>query len=708
VNRTEEIMQPPHDARCRVGIDIGGTFTDLVCRTDSGRVVTRKTLSTTDDYSVGIRAALTDALDELGLPASSVSEVIHGSTVATNAILEGTGARTALLTTRGFRDVLELQRIRIPELYNLFYEKPKPLVPRRRRFEVAERIGPGGVVWEELDEESLRLAVGDLVAAEVEAVAICFLHAYANPSHEQVAVQAVREAIPQAFVTCSSEVLNELREYERMSTTVINAYVGPPVRRYLQRLETQLSDAGVTAPLLVMQCSGGVMTAAAARQRPAYIVESGPAAGVKAAAALSADVGLSRVITLDMGGTTAKASTVEDGAVLLTGEYEVGAGINVSSQLVKGGGYALRIPVVDVSEIGAGGGSLVEVDAGGRLTVGPRSAGAVPGPVCYDQGGTQATVTDAHVVLGYVNPRALAGGEVRLRPGLAEEALREQVAEPLGLSVLDAAFGVHAVASAAMMRAVKAVTTYRGRDPRDFTLVAFGGNGPVVAAQMARDLDLAEIIVPPDAGLFSAYGLLRSNLELMLTKTYLRPALEDGGELNASFDALEGDAVGALVAEGYAAERVTTTRVADMRYQEQGYELGIRVPAGIVGTPELATMVERFGDEHLRMYGHRAENEPVDIVTVRVTSAIAVDHDWQAPEVAPEIAGAAPGTDLRDVYFGPEIGVRPTPIMRRSDVGAVPIAGPVIIEEFDTSTVVPPDANVALDVHGNLRIRMQA
>ena len=438
---------------CRVGVDIGGTFTDLVCQSTTGQTVTRKVASTTYDYSVGIVTALEAALDELDLSPASVTEVVHGTTVATNAILEGRGAKTALVTTAGFRDVLELQRIRIPELYNLFYEKPKPIVPRRLRFEVAERMGPGGAVWEPLSNESVAAAVERLVQADVEAVAICLLHSYADPSHEQAVAEAVRRALPDLFVTCSTDVLNELREYERMSTTVINAYVGPPVRRYLEQLRTRLAAVGVQAPLMVMQCGGGMMTAEAAGERQAYIVESGPAAGVKAAAALASETKIEHAITLDMGGTTAKASTVVGGAVALTSEYEVGAGINLSSLLVKGGGYALRIPVVDVSEIGAGGGSVVRVDRAGRLTVGPESAGAIPGPACYGLGGALPTVTDAHVVLGFVNPEQLAGGAVHLDRELAERAISEQVAEPLGLSLLEAAFGIHALASASMTRA---------------------------------------------------------------------------------------------------------------------------------------------------------------------------------------------------------------------------------------------------------------
>ncbi len=691
---------------CRVGVDIGGTFTDLVCQSTTGQTVTRKVASTTYDYSVGIVTALEAALDELDLSPASVTEVVHGTTVATNAILEGRGAKTALVTTAGFRDVLELQRIRIPELYNLFYEKPKPIVPRRLRFEVAERMGPGGAVWEPLSNESVAAAVERLVQADVEAVAICLLHSYADPSHEQAVAEAVRRALPDLFVTCSTDVLNELREYERMSTTVINAYVGPPVRRYLEQLRTRLAAAGVQAPLMVMQCGGGMMTAEAAGERPAYIVESGPAAGVKAAAALASETKIEHAITLDMGGTTAKASTVVGGAVALTSEYEVGAGINLSSLLVKGGGYALRIPVVDVSEIGAGGGSVVRVDRAGRLTVGPESAGAIPGPACYGLGGALPTVTDAHVVLGFVNPEQLAGGAVHLDRELAERAISEQVAEPLGLSLLEAAFGIHALASASMTRAVKAVTTYRGRDPRDFKLIAFGGNGPVVAAQLAEDLEITEIVVPPDAGLFSAYGLLRSDLEYVVTRTYLRRAEPDrSSELDADLATLGRGAVAALVGHGYDESLISVSRMVDMRYEEQGYELPVAVPDGGLDADSVRRMISAFDGEHLRTYGHRAEGEPVDLVTLRVTARIPVESVMTSAAGEPGANGGDPSPSrTREVYFGPEIGSLITSVLRRDEVAADPVTGPVIIEEFDTSTVVPPGALVSVDGERNLRI----
>jgi N-methylhydantoinase A len=609
---------------------------------------------------------------------------VHGTTVATNAILEGRGARTALITTEGFRDVLELRRIRVPVLYDLFWEKPPPLVPRRLRFEVAERIGPRGEVWRELDPDSLRCAIEAVRRAGVEALAICLLHSYANPAHERRVAAAAASALPGVFVTCSSDVLAEIREYERTSTTVINAYVGPIVARYLGRLAARLREIGVRARLLVMQSNGGVMSAADAAARPAYIVESGPAAGVVAAARLGTRAGEPRLITLDMGGTTAKASIVEHGQPLRTSEYEVGGGINLSSQLVKGGGHALKLPLIDVSEIGAGGGSIVWIEEGGRLRVGPRSAGADPGPVCYRRGGAAPTVTDAHVALGYLSPDGLAGGGVPIDAELARRALAESVAVRLGIEPLEAAHGVHRVAAATMVRAVKAVSTYRGRDPRAFALLAFGGSGPLCAVELARALGIGRVVVPPAAGVFSALGLLGSNVEQQLVRTLFRSTAElSDGELEHAFTELE-----AAAPDGAA-----LSRSVDLRYAGQAYELTVPLPAGPV---DIAALVEAFEEEHRRVYGHRAATDPVDLVNLRLVATHRVGGDLPTPP-----PGRAPRRD-RAAYFGPEHGLVTTPVVARADL---PGQGPFILEEYDCTCVVPPGAGAALDDWGNVVVQ---
>jgi N-methylhydantoinase A len=554
----------------RLGADIGGTFTDLILVASDGRCWRKKVPSTTDDYSRGIVEGLQELLEEEGI-AGSVDEIVHGTTVATNAILESRGARTALLTTKGFRDVLEFRRLRVPQLYDLFYSPPPPIVERRLRLEVSERLGPRGEVVTPLDERSVRAALESVRADSVEAVAVCLLNSYVNPAHERRVGEIAREALPDAYLSLSVDVLPEIREYERTSTTVINAYVGPVVKSYLTSLQQRLEAAGHCSRLRIMQSNGGVMSARAATEQPAHIVESGPAAGVIAGQRLGQLTGLQNLITFDMGGTTAKASLIENGQVSRTTEYEVGAGISLSSRLIKGGGHALKLPVVDISEVGAGGGSIVWLDRAGRLKVGPRSAGATPGPACYGIGGTDPTITDVNVVLGYSNPDYLAGGAVQLRADLAEAALAESVATPLGLSLIDAAHGAFSVANATMIRAIKAVSTYRGRDPRDFALLAFGGNGPVHAAAIARSLQIRQVVVPPAPGLFSAIGLLEAEPEQHFVRTFFhRIQSIDLGALTAEYGRLEAIAHEALQEEGYAGGSPSFARLAARRLDCRG------------------------------------------------------------------------------------------------------------------------------------------
>ncbi|MGI9146205.1 MAG: hydantoinase/oxoprolinase family protein [Chloroflexota bacterium] len=690
-------------------MDIGGTFTDIVLLGSDASIVITKVASTPDNYGRGIVDGLGEMLREKGLPAAALTEVVHGTTVATNAILEGRGATTALITTAGFRDVLEFRRIRIPELYDLFYQKPAPLVPRRRRFEVVERLGSHGEVRQELDPASVRAAVEGVRASGAEAVAICLLHSFVNPAHERAVEAAVRSALPEIYVTSSFNLLPEIREYERTSTTVINSYVGPVVERYLRALSHDLAAAGVDAPLLVMQSNGAIMTADLASERPAHIIESGPAAGVTAAAQLSRTAGYPNVITFDMGGTTAKASMVEDGRLSQTSEYEVGGGVNLSSQLVKGGGYALKLPLIDISEIGAGGGSVIWIDQGNLLQIGPHSAGALPGPVCYDTGGEDPTVTDANVVLGYLNPEYLAGGRVRLNAQKAACVLEQRIAKPLDMLLAEAAFGVFTLATNNMVRAVKAVSTYRGRDPRDFALLAFGGNGPVFGAEMARALQMATVIVPPAPGLFSAFGLLLSDIEHHFVRTLFRPTASlDVTELMAAFGALEDQARLALRREGYARD-VIVRRFADLRYTGQAYELTVDVPGGPITSQQVREMAGAFGEEHMRTYGHRAEDEPVDLVNIRVVgSAPPRGSRTYHPESALSISAAREhrASSARTAYFGRAVGAVETPVIGRSDLVGAARSGPLIIEEYDATCVVPPGCAASLDAHANIVIQV--
>src|SRR6185312_8797407 len=508
--------------RTRVGVDIGGTFTDLVILDETGRVLRTKVPSTPDDYSRGIAHGLEAAFADTGLDVSHIAQVMHGTTVATNALLEGKGARVALVTTSGFRDVLEIRRLRMPVLYDIRFRKPPALVPRQWRFEVPERIDSQGRIERALDETAAASVIDRILDARIDTVAICLINAYANGVHEARLREMIRARAPDVAVSISSELVPEIREYERTSTTVVNGYVLPLVRRYLEGLDAQLSARGIGTKLTIMQSSGGAMSAAAAAERPIHIIESGPAAGVVGAAEFARRLDNASLLTFDMGGTTAKAALVEGGRFLRVNSFEVGGGINIAGRLLSGGGYHVSAPAIDIAEVGAGGGSIARIDAGGRLIVGPDSAGAEPGPACYKRGGTLPTVTDANVVLGFVNPCALAGGRLPIHRDAACAAIEMHIARPLELDLHAAAWGVHRVANAAMARALRAVSTERGHDPRKLSLLAFGGNGPVHASTLARLLDIRRILVPPAPGVFSALGMLFPDIEHHYVRTHKR------------------------------------------------------------------------------------------------------------------------------------------------------------------------------------------
>jgi N-methylhydantoinase A len=681
----------------RIAADIGGTFTDIACLSPTGELATCKLPSTPDDYARAIVEGIGRIARDLGLEPDAFVEVLHASTIATNAILEGKGARTALITTAGFRDVLELRRIRVPRLYEPLYQKPTPLALRRDRHEVAERMGPRGEVIVPLDVAATEALAERLAASDIEAVAVCFLHSYANPAHEIAVADILRAALPGRFLSISHEVLPEIREYERTSTTVVNAYVGPLVSRYLEALRERLAEAGIEGRLLMMQSSGGLLDVAQVIAKPATVIESGPAAGVVGAARLGTVAGHGDVITFDMGGTTAKASLIEGGRLVATDEYEVGGGISLSSALAKGGGYALKLPVIDVSEVGAGGGSIVRIDAGGALKVGPQSAGASPGPACYGAGGSEPTVTDANVVLGYLNPDALAGGSVPIDAGLSRAAIERKVSSPLGRDLLETAYGIHRLANSTMMRAVKAVSTYRGRDPRDFSLFAFGGNGGVHAAALAAELGITRVIVPPGAGAFSAVGLLFTDHEVARTATWMRPIEDGGGERLAALEAQ-------VLAEMGGGDDVTIRWRADLRYQGQGFELGVDVPRAANDAALAAALRTGFEEEHRRSYGHILPGHGIEVVTLRVVGTRPPQGARQLGHA--RIVPAAPGAPERMAYFGPGHGLIRTPVLTREALGPEPRPGPLIVEEYEGTTVVPPGTAALRDEYGNIVITL--
>ncbi|MBV8848118.1 MAG: hydantoinase/oxoprolinase family protein, partial [Methylobacteriaceae bacterium] len=510
----------------------------------------------------------------------------------------------------------------------------------------------------------------------------------------------LREALPGAFVTLSCEILPEIREYERTSTTVINAYIGPIVSRYIDALTQALRVAGVEGKLLVMQSGGGILGASNVMQAPANIVECGPAAGVIGALRLAEHSGERNVITFDMGGTTAKASLIENGRVTRSDEYEVAGGISLSSRLVKGGGYALKLPVIDISEVGAGGGSIVWFDSAGALKIGPHSAGAVPGPACYDAGGTEPTVTDANVVLGFINPNALAGGTMPIRGELSHAVIGEHVAGRLGVSLREAAWAVHAIAASSMMRAVKAVSTYRGRNPADFVLMAFGGNGGIFAAELVRQLEMLRIIVPAGAGAFSAIGLGVADLAFGRTCAVLaRTDRLDPAMLNAALRNTEHGVVGAL-----GSQKPEIRRLAMMRYAGQAFELAVTLPPDDLTRSDLDTLALAFEREHERQYGHRLNAaEGIEIVAAEVIATTPTQR--RLPRLAP---GHGDRTPDRVAYFGPAFGTVTTPVVHRFDLDSRGVVGPMIIEEYEGTTIVPPDARAHRDDCDNVVVELAA
>jgi len=686
----------------RIGSDIGGTFTDIAYIDENGLLHTSKVPSTPDRYGRGVIDGLERLVYQQKLSFETMSEMVHGCTIATNAILEGKGAKTALVTTAGFRDVLELRRIRVPRLYEPLYVKPAPLSPRNLRFEVRERLDGQGCVVTPLNEEDVYAVAERIHAEEVEAVSVCFLHSYANPEHERRAGEILRERLPGLYVSLSIDILPKIREYERVSTTVINAYVGPTVSRYVKDMTDDLRAADCQAKITMMQSSGGTVGAASVLEKPAQIVECGPAAGVVGAAYLCEALGIDSAITFDMGGTTAKGSLIENGELIYADSYEVGASVSAAGTIAGGAGYALELPVIDISEVGAGGGSIVRIDRAGSIKVGPDSAGAIPGPACYATGGMEPTITDANVVLGYVSQTALAGGTVPIAAELSRKVVGDTVAEPMGLPLLEAAYGIHLVANATMVRAIKGVTTYRGRDPRDFSIFAFGGNGGVHGAGIARSLEIRRVIVPPAAGVFSAVGLLVAKQSVTLSSAYsgaLGSISNDGA--NACFDKLRRDAERLLELS----DRMPVYRLeAEMRYVGQAFELTIPLEADGFSCSVKGQLRPRFDAEHERRFGHSFdETNDVEIVALTVR---ATDPMSQSPQKL-AVPAAETSSFERDAYFGSEFGLMSTPVISRGVLSSEPRKGPWVIEEFEGTTVVPPDAHVHRDEADNIVIDLE-
>jgi len=675
----------------RIGVDIGGTFTDAtVLDTADGSVRFGKALSTPQNLVAGIF----NAIDVIGAAPAAAEFIIHGSTVAINAILERKGARTALITTKGFRDVYEIGRINRPDSFNLFFRKHVPLVPRDRVFEVAERIGYDGAVLRPLDEADARAVGRELRAQAVEAVAVMFLHSYANVAHEARMVEILHEEVPDAFVAASHDVSREQREYERTSTVAANAYVGPQVSRYLERLEHRLADDGFDGNLLIMQSSGGLCDVGTARVQCIQMLESGPAGGDVAARMVGNALALRNLICFDMGGTTAKACVLHGGNADLSSDYFVG-GYNE--------GLVIRIPVIDIKEVGTGGGSIAWINAGGGLRVGPESAGASPGPACYGAGGTAPTVTDAHLVLGRLSAQRFLDGRMQLDVGAAERAIETNVAQPLGLDVAGAASGMLAIANATMANAVRAVTTERGLDPRDFALVAYGGAGPLHAVDIARELAIRTVIVPMAPGHFSAFGMLVADLRREYVRTH-RAALrlENLSGIAAIAGQLESEALTWLDQAGIPNQNVAFEWAADARYVGQDHSVTIPLQQG-TDEATVRAIKATFDAAHLRRFSHNAPDEPAEIVAVRVS----VIGTLSKPALVQLPAGTAtPPADAvlerRSVRFDRRFEAEAVVYDRSRLLGNNAIFGPAIVQEAGSATCIPGGVRAVVDLSGHL------
>jgi N-methylhydantoinase A len=676
----------------RFAVDIGGTFTDVTAfDSETARIVRGKSLSTPSDLVGGVL----DAISACEADVASASSLIHGSTVVINALLERRGAETALVTTAGFRDVYEIGRINRPQSFNLFFRKHQPLVLRDRIYEIHERLLADGSVHREFPAaEATELARRLGADEELESVAVVLLHAYRNPEHERAMREILEREAPDLFVTTSHELTREYREYERTATVVANAYVGPRVSRYLSTLEERLRREGFTRDVMIMQSTGGVSDVATARRQCVQMVESGPAGGVTGTIALCELLGISRAIAFDMGGTTAKACVVQDRAARLAAEYFVGG---------YDEGHPIRVPVLDIHEVGTGGGSIAYVEAGGGLRVGPQSAGADPGPVAYARGGTEPTVTDAQVALGRLGTEAFHSGGIELNPERAVAAIAANIAEPLGLETAVAALGIVAVANAAMANAVRAVTLERGFDPRDFALVAYGGAGPLHAVEVARDLSIPTVIIPFAPGHFSALGMLMADYRRDFVQTYFTPLRDGGlGNVEAVYRELEAEGTAQLEAAGIAPVRIVLERSADMRYRGQEHAVSVPVPASLE-TADATALDAAFHARHQQEYRHHAVGEAVEIVSVRVSAIGRLDKPhWIEP--SPN-GGAQPLERRRPVWFSSDAGPVDTPIAVRGDLRpGERRAGPLVVEEEGSVTIVPASAELTVDRHGNLVI----
>ncbi len=687
----------------RIGIDIGGTFTDLVTMNEeNGELKIIKLSSTPEDPSSAFLKIIERCISGFHLNATDAAYLVHGTTVATNTIIEGKGARTAFITTRGFRDIFEIARQIRPELYSLFCDKPPPLIPRRLCLEAEERMNAKGAIVQPLEAASVETLLGKLRAENVESVVICLLHSYANPAHERAIGAAIAKEFPGVSVSLSSDLCPEMREYYRASTTAINGIVLPVVSRYIGRLEGRLHELGFEAGLHLMTSSGGIISSAVACKEPVHLIESGPAAGVSAVAYYGEMTGCKNLISFDMGGTTAKMGLVESGRPRIAPHFEVGTAAVANT---RSAGYPVRTPVVDLIEIGAGGGSMAWIDAGGSLRVGPKSAGADPGPACYGNGQPLPCITDAHVFLGRINPKGFIGGDRELRRDLSEKAI-QSLAEKLGMDVWATAHGILEIANASMVSAVRLISVQRGFDPRDFVLVGYGGAGPLHANAISEQLDIRKTLIPMSPGLTSALGLLVGDIKHDFKRSHLRRfSALNPVEIAGIWQDFEERGRAVLASEGIPGSEMRFLRHMDMRYCGQSYELTVECPGGAIDSQYLERVERRFFKQHQDVYGYAADDEPTECVNIALTAVGKIRRpalrtlEFGSPDPSAALK------EIRDVYF-PSTGLRPCSAYDRYRLrqGNV-VTGPAIIEEYDSTVVVNPGYFADVDQFGNLLIQ---
>ena len=684
----------------RVGFDVGGTFTDFVLQSPTGELHTAKRLTTYPDPSEACLAGLDELLARAGAPWPAVVQAVHGTTLGSNIVIERKGRPVGLITTRGFRDVLIIGREKRYQVYDLQIEKPAPLIPRRCIEEVPERVGADGSVLLPLDEPATRGAVRALRSRGVSSIAVCLLHAYANPAHERRVGEIIAEEAPEAAVSLSHEISPMFREYERTSTTVVNAYVMTAVRDYLRLLADEMKRRGYGGRLFVMQSSGGIATSETMERYPVRMIESGPAAGTLMAAAYGEMTGHRDLIAFDMGGTTAKLALIEKGRPATTALFELH-----KVGLAAGSGIPMNIHAIDLVEIGAGGGSIARASLG-VIAVGPESASSMPGPACYGRGGAAPTVTDANLVLGYLNPDEFAGGAMRLDAAAARRAVEAHVARPLGLGLAEAAWGIHLVVNSNMELATRVVSIERGRDPRDLTLIAFGGSGPVHGCRLAQALRIPRVILPAAAGVTAALGLLAADVKFDVSRTYVKKTDEVAlPYLNGMYREMEAQAA-AVIRESAAAGAVTQLRSADARYAGQGYELNAALPPGALAEEDLRRFRAAFDEAYAARYGYASPGEPVEIVNWKL-SAVAAGARLTLPKQAPRGGADQALKARRAAYFPEKGGYVETPVYDRYRLSpGVTLVGPAVIEERESTSVLPPGCGARVDDYGSLLVEI--